>query len=86
MRPSFSALLAARGEIFWPAGNTTSPVLAGDTLIATNEDGKTFLIRAADEFVLEGENDLGETVYASPALLDGRLYFRTAENVICIGE
>ena len=27
-RPSLAALLAARGLIFWPAGNTTSPVLA----------------------------------------------------------
>lgn len=85
-----ACLDAKTGRTIWQqrlAGRfTTSPVLAGETLIATNEDGKTYLIKAADEFLLEGENDLAETVYASPALLDGRLYFRTAENVICIGE
>lgn len=65
---------------------TTSPVLAGDTILATNEDGKTYLFRAAGEFELLGENDLAETIYASPALVDGKLYFRTAENVISVGE
>lgn len=85
-----ACLEATTGRTVWQerlAGRfTMSPVLAGDTLIATNEDGKTYLIKAADAFELLGENDLAETVYASPALLDGKLFFRTAENVICIGE
>ena len=85
-----ACLDAKTGRTVWQqrlAGRfTMSPLLAGDTLIATNEDGKTYLIKAADSFELLGENDLAETVYASPALLDGKLYFRTAENVICIGE
>jgi len=85
-----ACLDAKTGKTVWQqrlAGRfTASPVLAGDTLIATNEDGKTYLVRAANKFELLGENDLAETVYASPALVDGRLYFRTAENMICIGE
>jgi outer membrane protein assembly factor BamB len=85
-----ACLDAKTGRIVWQqrlAGRfTTSPLLAGDTLIATNEEGKTYLIKAADGFELLSENDLAETVYASPALLEGKLYFRTAENVICIGE
>lgn len=85
-----ACLDAKTGRTVWQerlAGRfTTSPVLAGDVLIATNEDGTTYLLRAGDEFELLGENDLAETVYASPALLDGKLYFRSAEHVLCVAE
>jgi outer membrane protein assembly factor BamB len=63
-----------------------SPVEAGGLLIMTNEDGLTYVLRAADHFEILGENDLGEPNLATPAVLGGRIYFRTASNLICVAE
>jgi outer membrane protein assembly factor BamB len=63
-----------------------SPVVSGNKIILTNEQGKTFVLKAADQFELLAENDLDEGTLATPAVLDGRIYFRTAEHLLCIGS
>ncbi|MGE3316371.1 MAG: PQQ-binding-like beta-propeller repeat protein [Planctomycetaceae bacterium] len=63
-----------------------SPVEAGGKILITNEDGKSYILQAGDRFELLAENDLGEPILATPALLDGRIYFRTASRLVCIGE
>ena len=35
---------------------------------------------------IRAKNDLGESCVATPAIADGRLYFRTRESLLCIGE
>lgn len=87
------------GEELWKgriAGTfSASPVLAGDTIYATNEEGRTYVF-AADPagFQLLGENQLGDEVFATPAICGGRLYFRVArqqdgarrEWLVAVGE
>ena len=51
----------------------------------TNDAGETFVLRAGPQFELLYTNRLGETTLASPALVDGHWYFRTARNLIAIG-
>ena len=65
---------------------SASPVLVGDVIYFTNSDGKTHLERAAKTYEHLGENDLGEGVQASPAVSNGRIYFRTASHLICVGQ
>lgn len=43
------------------------------------------VVQAGKEFKLLATNDLKETVYASPAISNGRIYIRTWDNLYCIG-
>lgn len=81
-------LEAATGKPLWKerlqGAFSASPIVHGDTVYFTNDDGKTFLVRAARTFEKLGENELGESVQASPGASGGRLYFRTASHLVCI--
>jgi outer membrane protein assembly factor BamB len=65
---------------------SASPFVVGDLLVLINEDGLTTLIKAGRAFEKVAENDLGEGTLATPPILDGRIYFRTAGHLICVGE
>jgi outer membrane protein assembly factor BamB len=65
-------------------GFSASPVVVNGELFFTNDDGETFVVRAGREFRLLHTNTLGERTLASPALVDGVWYWRTASSVIAI--
>jgi outer membrane protein assembly factor BamB len=60
---------------------TASLVLVGDNLFATSEPGQTFIFKARpDKFERVAENQLGDEVYATPAICGGRIYMRVVEK------
>lgn len=66
---------------------TASPVSAEGNVYFTSESGQTIVIDAAKEEYDElARNQLGEDVYASPAISRGRFYFRTPQHLICVGH
>lgn len=74
---------------------STSPLLVGDVIFATDEAGTTWAIRATPErFELLAKNQLGDSGFASMAIADNRLYIRSAsgngpqrqETLHCIGK
>lgn len=67
-------------------GISSSPVTVDGKVFFTNDDGETFVVEAAREFKLLHVNRLGEPTYASPALVDGHWYFRTASSLLAIGS
>ena len=67
-------------------GFSGSPVAVDGKVFFTNDDGETFVVKAGREFNLLHTNQLGEPTYASPALVDGRWYFRTATSLVAIGN
>lgn len=66
-------------------GFSASPVAVEGKIFFTNDDGETFVLSPAPDFELLHVNRLGEQTLASPALIDGRWYFRTAGHLVCIG-
>lgn len=66
-------------------GFSASPVVVGDRLFFTNDEGETFVVQAGREFKLLHTNSLGERTLASPALVDGVWYWRTASKLVAIG-
>jgi len=60
-------------------------VSAGDRLFITNEDGHSYVLALGGEYKLLGENELGETVMATPAISDGVIYIRGAKHLFAIG-
>jgi outer membrane protein assembly factor BamB len=67
-------------------GFSGSPVTVDGKVFFTNDDGETFVLAAGRQFKLLHVNRLGEATYASPALVDGRWYFRTAGSLVAIGK
>lgn len=65
-------------------GFSASPIAHDGKVFFTNDDGETFVLQAGREFKLLRVNQLGEMTLASPALVDGRWYFRTASSLIAI--
>jgi outer membrane protein assembly factor BamB len=65
-------------------GFSASPVVVNGEVFFTNDDGETFVVKAGREFKLLHTNSLGERTLASPALVDGTWYWRTASNLVAI--
>ena len=69
-----------------PATFTASPVAFEGKILMTSEDGDTFIIKAGPKHEIIGTNSIGEAVYASPAIADGRIFIRGEKNLYCIGS
>ncbi len=67
-------------------GFSASPIAVDGKVFFINDDGETFVLRAGPTFDLLHVNQMGESMLASPALVDGRWYFRTAGNLIAVGK
>ena len=66
-------------------GFTASPVAAGDHLYFTAEDGQVYVVKSARDYQLVNINKLGDQCMATPAVSEGRLYFRTRGHVVAVG-
>jgi outer membrane protein assembly factor BamB len=64
-----------------PATFTASLVAYGDRLLATSEDGDTFVIKTGASHEVVRTNSIGEPVYASLALANGAIYIRGERNL-----
>ncbi|HEU5092719.1 MAG TPA: PQQ-binding-like beta-propeller repeat protein, partial [Nitrospira sp.] len=73
------------GRIPIPATFTASPVAFEGKILMTSEDGDTFIVKAGPKHEVIGTNSVGEPVYASPAIADGRIFIRGEKNLYCIG-
>jgi outer membrane protein assembly factor BamB len=73
------------GRIPIPATFTASPVAFEGKILMTSEDGDTFIVKAGPKHEIIGTNSVGEPVYASPAIADGRIFIRGEKNLYCIG-
>lgn len=83
-------LKAASGDIVWherlKGRFSMSPIIAGDKLILINEKGLAYILQAGDILSILAQNDIGEETLATPAVLGGRIYIRTASNLYCISQ
>jgi outer membrane protein assembly factor BamB len=82
---------ARTGRLLWrkrlEGRFTASPVAAEGKVFFTNEKGETVVIDAdRQEYTELARNELGEDVYASPAISQGRFFFRTARHLVCVGS
>src|SRR5437773_676720 len=88
--PEVVRLDAATGKLIYleriSESFAASPVVAGDLLYFPAESGITYVIRAGNALEVVARNDLGSPILASPAVVNGQLFLRTAEELVCIGE
>ncbi len=67
-------------------GFSASPVAVDGKIFITNDNGEMFVLASGPKFNVLRVNRLNEQTLASPALVDGKWYFRTAEHLIAIGR
>lgn len=83
--------VARTGKVIWSERlgsrlHHASPLLINDLIYCAADDGTTYVLKSGDEFEVVAKNTLGEECHATPAVVDGRLYIRTAAHLWCIGE
>ena len=64
----------------------SSPIASEGHIFLSDNDGKTFVVKAGAEFQVLATNDLGERISASPAITGNLLIYRTDSHLYCIGE
>jgi outer membrane protein assembly factor BamB len=65
--------------------HSASPVAAEGRLYFPSDEGVTYVVKAGPKFEVLARNDLGEEIYASPAVSRGQLFLRGARHLYCIG-
>jgi outer membrane protein assembly factor BamB len=63
-----------------------SPVLIDGKMYAVSDQGEVFVFAASPTYQLLAKNSLGETVRATPAVADNRLFLRGQNHLFCIGK
>ena len=68
------------------SGFSSSAVAAAGRLYITDEEGHAYVLAQGPEYKLLRENELGETVMATPALSGDVLYMRGRKHLFAIGS
>ncbi|MBI3865986.1 MAG: PQQ-binding-like beta-propeller repeat protein [Planctomycetia bacterium] len=63
-----------------------SPVAGDGKIYTCSINGIVAVIEAADELRVVARNDLGESLMGTPAIVDGKLYIRTAGHLYAFGK
>ena len=85
-----SCYAAATGNKQWQkrldGDFSSSSILGGNKIYATNEKGLTYVLQAGREYKLLAKNDLGSGGFASPVICGGCIYLRTSDSLICVAD
>ena len=64
----------------------SSPIAWGNKIILCAQRGVVLVLKDADELTILKEHDLGEEIYATPAVVDDILYLRTRDHLWAFGK
>ena len=85
-----ACLDAATGKSLWRNRLNfkvhASPVAGAGKLYFAGMNGSVMVLKAGPKFEVLAKNDIGESIVASPALSQGRIYLRGEKHLFCIGE
>jgi len=89
----FTTVNPATGEVYKQGrlmgaleGYYSSPVGADGKVYVASENGKVVVLKAAPEWEILAVNDFGEDIYATPAIVEGRIFVRTHGALYAIGK
>jgi len=89
----FTSLNPDNGQVYKQARLTgalgrywSSPVAADGRIFVASEEGKVVVLRAAPQWEIIDVNNLDEDTFATPAILDGRIYIRTRAGLYCFAK
>ncbi len=80
------AISGTAGRVPLPTRFVASPVAFGSNIVLSGQDGDMFVVRAGPEHEVLATNSMGESLWASPAIANGRLYVRGDRHLFAIGR
>lgn len=80
-----SGQLEYQGRIGARGPRYSSPVYGDGKIYAASARGVVSVIAAGDELLVLAQNDLGERIMATPAIVNGHIYLRTEEHLFAFG-
>jgi outer membrane protein assembly factor BamB len=85
-----TCVLAATGEQVWQEDLDedfyASPVCVDGRIYLVTRNGEMIVLKVGPEYKLLGKSTLPEKSDATPAIANGRMYIRTLNHLICIGD
>ena len=63
-----------------------SPIAAGEYIFVPGENGNIVVLKAGPEIDVISKNDIGDSLIATPAIANNRLYVRTLHHLYCFSE
>jgi outer membrane protein assembly factor BamB len=84
--PDSGAFVLDRQRLGTLGQYVASPVAADGRIYAASESGTIVVFRAGDRLEVLARNDLGESITATPAIVDDTLYVRTAGHLWAFGS
>jgi len=75
-----SERLGVAGEYY------ATPVAVGDYLVVCAQRGTVLMIKAGDQLEIVAKNSLGESLFATPAIVDNTLYIRGDKHLWAFAE
>ncbi len=83
-----SCIEAATGKDVWKqrvGGNySSSPILVDGKIYGVSEQGDVNVIAASPDYEFLGKTSLGDNSHATPAVANGKLYFRTFRRIMAL--
>jgi outer membrane protein assembly factor BamB len=79
----------ATGKIVWVQDlgmQYSSPVLANGLVYMPNDNGVITVIKPGTSFENIAKNPIGEKMFASPAISNGKIYLRGYQHLFCISQ
>ena len=74
------------GRLGAPGYYYSSPVAADNKVYIASEEGVVVVLDGGEEFRVLAKNDLQSQILATPAIVDGKLYVRTANHLYAFGR
>jgi len=75
-----------QGRVSGTAGYYSSPVAGDGKVYLLSQRGELTVISAEPQWRELSSVKFGEDAYATPAIVDGRIYLRTAGHLFCFGS
>lgn len=63
-----------------------SPIYGDGKIYIAGENGNVVVLRNDANYELLAKNDMGESILATPALADGKIFIRTRTKLYCLGD
>lgn len=85
-----SCFIAETGDRHWrerlPGGHSASIIAANGLAYFISDEGIVSVLKPGPEFKVIAQSEVGENVYASPAVYGDQFFIRGEEHLFCIGK
>jgi len=75
-----------RERIGAPGQYIASPIAAGDKIVVASTSGVVTVIQVDEKLKVLARNDFKEQIFATPAIVENKIYLRTEANLYALGE